>query len=80
MGKPCGSAGLESYRPLCVDDFDVQGQAKSDAMRRILKLRAKRIFEALDSARQAEPRAKQGREQSLGGPLDWGGSSTALPK
>ncbi|GAW15686.1 hypothetical protein ANO14919_051050 [Xylariales sp. No.14919] len=78
MARPCASVDVESYRSLRVDDFDVQGQAKSDAMGRILKLRAQRVFEALDGARRAEPRTKQGREQSPGGPLDWGGSGTVF--
>ncbi|KAI0536900.1 hypothetical protein GGR58DRAFT_373629 [Xylaria digitata] len=41
MARPCAMVDMESYRPLRVDDFDVQGQAKSDAMGRILKLRTR---------------------------------------
>ncbi|KAF2969874.1 hypothetical protein GQX73_g3713 [Xylaria multiplex] len=80
MARPCAMVDMESYRPLRVDDFDVQGQAKSDAMGRILKLRTQRIFKALDGARQAKPCTKQDREQSLGGPLDWGGSDVVFEK
>ncbi|KAI0448621.1 hypothetical protein F5B21DRAFT_509978 [Xylaria acuta] len=37
--RPCVSLEMVSYRALHLDDFLVQGQAKTDAMGRILKLR-----------------------------------------
>ncbi|KAI0904503.1 hypothetical protein F4823DRAFT_567646 [Ustulina deusta] len=80
--KPCVSVEMDSYRALCLGDFVVQGQAKTDALGRILKLRVKRMLralEALDPAKQTKPWGEQQRSgQTSGGPLDWGGSTAVL--
>ncbi|KAI8627400.1 hypothetical protein F5Y19DRAFT_177815 [Xylariaceae sp. FL1651] len=80
MDKPCVSVGMVSYRELRLDDFVVEGQAKTDTMGRILKLRVKRMLralEVLDSAKQTRQRGEQRkRGQPSGGPLDWGSSTT----
>ncbi|KAI0426923.1 hypothetical protein F5Y09DRAFT_333787 [Xylaria sp. FL1042] len=68
MNKPCASLGMVSYRELRLDDFVVEGQAKTDTMGRILKLRVKRMLRALERK----------RGQLSGGPLDWGSSTTVL--
>jgi hypothetical protein len=73
---------MESYRALRLDDFVVEGQAKTDAMGRILKLRVKRMLralEVLDSAKQTKQTGEQEkRGKPSGGPLDWGGSTAVL--
>ncbi|KAI0971347.1 hypothetical protein F4678DRAFT_461296 [Xylaria arbuscula] len=82
MSKPCVSLGMESYRELRLGDFPLQGQAKADAMARVLKLRIKRMLsalEVLDSAKQTRQRGDwRKRGQPSGGPLHWGGSVAVL--
>ncbi|KAI1306836.1 hypothetical protein F5Y03DRAFT_394273 [Xylaria venustula] len=82
MSKPCVSLGMESYRELRLGDFSLQGQAKADAMARVLRLRVKRMLsalEVLDTAKQTRQRGDwRKRGQSSGGPLHWGGSVIVL--
>ncbi|KAI0409263.1 hypothetical protein F4802DRAFT_545999 [Xylaria palmicola] len=80
--KPCVTPEMESYRTLRLGGFAVEGQAKFDAIGRILKLRVKRMLsalEVLDSARQKRQKGEwnMGGKPS-GGPLDWGGSTMVL--
>lgn len=79
---PCVSLAMESFRALRLDDFVVEGQAKTNAMSRILKLRVKRMLralEVLDSAKQTKQRGEQEkRGKPSGGPIGWGGSTTVL--
>ncbi|KAI0141654.1 hypothetical protein GGR57DRAFT_403735 [Xylariaceae sp. FL1272] len=79
MNKPCVSLEMDSYRALQLGDFTIQGQSKSDAMTRILKLRVKRTLTAVETL-VADASVKPDRRigQSLTGPLDWGGSGTAF--
>ncbi|KAI1177514.1 hypothetical protein F4777DRAFT_195520 [Nemania sp. FL0916] len=79
---PCVSLEMDSYRALRLDDFSVEGQAKTNAMSRILKLRVDRMLkalEALDSAKQTKQRSEQMKAgRPSGSPLDWGGSTAVL--
>lgn len=76
---PCVSLAMDSFRTLHLDDFVVEGQAKTNAMSRILKLRVKRMLsalEVLDSAKQTKQRGEQEkRGKPSGGPIGWGGST-----
>ncbi|KAI0808763.1 hypothetical protein GGR55DRAFT_183929 [Xylaria sp. FL0064] len=80
--KPCVSPEMDSYRALRLGEFVVEGQAKSNAIGRILKLRVKRMLnalEVLDSARQKRQKGEWNMGvKSSSGPLDWGGSTTVL--
>jgi len=85
LTKPCVSLEMEARRDLRVGDFVVQGQAKSAAMGRILKLRTRRMLDALeslesDSSGMKDPGSERMRQQQWpsGGPLDWGGSNTVF--
>ncbi|KAI1112038.1 hypothetical protein F5Y14DRAFT_285640 [Nemania sp. NC0429] len=79
---PCASLAMDSFRALRLDDFVVEGQAKTDAMGRILKLRVRRMLraiEVLDGAQQTKQRAERdGRGKPSGGPIGWGSSTTVL--
>ncbi|KAJ2993540.1 hypothetical protein NUW58_g1812 [Xylaria curta] len=80
--KPCVSPEMDSYRALRLGEFLVEGRAKSNAMGRVLKLRVKRMLnalEVLDSAKQKRQKGEwnMGGKPS-GGPLDWGGSTVVL--
>jgi hypothetical protein len=79
--KPCVSLEMESHRDLRIGDFVVQGQAKSDAMGRILKLRVQRMLSALESLeaiRRTTWAVTQKRAQPSSNPLDWGGSTAVF--
>ncbi|KAI3321951.1 hypothetical protein HD806DRAFT_523853 [Xylariaceae sp. AK1471] len=81
LAKPCVTLEMEAHRDLLIGNFVVQGQAKSDAMRHILKLRVQRMLsglEAIESARRTIQTAESRRGHSSGSPLDWGGSSTVF--
>ncbi|KAI0438613.1 hypothetical protein F4803DRAFT_565143 [Xylaria telfairii] len=77
--RPCVSPEMDSYRALRLGEFLVEGQAKSDAIGRVLKLRVKRMLsalEVLDSAKQKRQKGERNMGgKPSGGPLDWGGST-----
>ncbi|KAI0859281.1 hypothetical protein F4860DRAFT_268872 [Xylaria cubensis] len=79
--KGCVSLETEADRNLCLGTFVVQGQAKSAAMKRILKLRVRRMLSTLE-ALQGMGRTRQAgndkRDQFSASPLDWGGSGAVL--
>ncbi|RYC65521.1 hypothetical protein CHU98_g699 [Xylaria longipes] len=79
--KGCVSLETGADRNLCLGTFVVQGQAKSAAMKRILKLRVRRMLGALE-ALQGMGRTRQAdndkRDQFSASPLDWGSSGAVL--
>ncbi|KAI1350545.1 hypothetical protein F5Y01DRAFT_145958 [Xylaria sp. FL0043] len=80
--KPCVSPEMDSYRALRLGEFIIEGQAKSDAMKRVLKLRVKRMLNALEVLDSAKQKRQKG-EWNIGGkpsgsPLDWGDSTMVL--
>ncbi|CAJ2506371.1 Uu.00g005010.m01.CDS01 [Anthostomella pinea] len=77
LASPCVSPVVEANRSLRLDGFVVQGQAKSEALRRILRLRVGRMLSGLLALVEAR-RARRGGGPQLGGPLDWGGSGALL--
>ncbi|KAI0976511.1 hypothetical protein F4678DRAFT_228603 [Xylaria arbuscula] len=81
--KGCVSLETDADRDLCLGNFVVQGQAKSTAMRRILKLRVRRMLAALEALQAMSTTAQAGnnkRDQFSASPLDWGGSGAVLGK
>ncbi|KAI3337521.1 hypothetical protein HD806DRAFT_476914 [Xylariaceae sp. AK1471] len=79
--KGCVSLETEADRNLCLGTFGVQGQAKSAAMKRILKLRVRRMLGALEILQSRGRTRLEGndkRDQFSASPLDWGGSGAVL--
>lgn len=80
MAWPCVMPVVEANRDVRIENFLVQDQAKSDAVKRILKLRVDKMLAGLKTLKSAQD-VRQ-REHDSGqlreGPLDWGGSSTLL--
>ncbi|KAI1737105.1 hypothetical protein F4680DRAFT_220752 [Xylaria scruposa] len=79
--KGCVSLETEADRNLCLGTFVVQGQAKSAAMKRILKLRVRRMLgtlETLQSMGRARQAGNDRRDQFSASPLDWGSSGAVL--
>lgn len=80
LASPCVTPVVEASRDLRIGNFLLQGQAKSDAMKRILRLRVDRMLaglETLKSVRGVRQRERE-RGQLMDGPLHWGGSTTLL--
>ncbi|XXH01872.1 hypothetical protein Hte_008234 [Hypoxylon texense] len=81
LTSPCIKPVVEASRDLRIGNFLVQGQAKSDALKRILKLRVDRMLGGLQVLKGAVgviESARAERGQLMDGPLHWGGSRTLL--
>jgi hypothetical protein len=81
MAAPCVSPVVETDRRLRIGDFVVDGQAKSQAMRRLLRRRARRMLgelRALEGTRKTRRRRETERDKLLDSTLDWGGSGALL--
>ncbi|TRX92878.1 hypothetical protein FHL15_006284 [Xylaria flabelliformis] len=79
--KGCVSLETEADRNLCLGTFVVQGQAKSAAMKRILKLRVRRMLSTLEALQGTGRMRQAGNDKSdqfSASPLDWGGSGAVL--
>ncbi|KAI0516773.1 hypothetical protein F5B22DRAFT_646512 [Xylaria bambusicola] len=80
--KGCVTLEMEVDRNLCLGTYVVQGQAKSAAMRRILRVRVQRMLHALGSLHAMAQTKRAGANtrdhRPSASPLDWGGSSLVL--
>ncbi|KAI1500605.1 hypothetical protein F5X99DRAFT_385970 [Biscogniauxia marginata] len=80
LASPCVTPVVEANRDLRIGNLLVQGQAKSDALKRILRLRVDRMLGGLQTMKSAlgVKQSERERGQLMDGPLDWGGSRTLL--
>ncbi|CAM1500832.1 Fc.00g099940.m01.CDS01 [Cosmosporella sp. VM-42] len=76
--SPCVTPVVEANRVLRIQDFVVQDHAKSEALRRILRLRVNRMLKGIRSLDHARRARLPGQQEKIGGALDWGGSKSVL--